>query len=1031
MRTKNPFLRLNRTPITMKKIVLHCNLICRHLKSTFWAIISLNLFLYSFLDGQNQSDDSEVYDLSPFEVSSEGDVGYRAANSLAGTRINTSLHKIPAAISVLTKEFLDDINAENTEEFVRFATSSRMDTSDAAGVLAQAFDVRVTIRGFRESSITRDYLPNMVWGRGVMATDRFNVDRVDLSRGPNSILYGIGGPGGAINTTSKRAVINGQFNSVSVTFGRWNKYRGEVDLNFPLLEDKLAVRVNSVHEDRDGWRDFEHFKQEGLALAGTYQPFEKTQIRAGYERVIRDQLTPGNFPESDGGGSTWILEGSPLAGDPLLPGTNPAPGVIRSRQLQQVFYAPQLRAQPFRMSTIGADVRPDLEGNQPSGFWDTVPGAGAPAGGRVTDPHIGDVIPENAFLAGPGRTSDNDYSIFSLFLDQRIGDLFIEAGYRRSSYYRDFRHAPGLTGAIGDPNPVIPGAYLADGDSRIAGGRNPGTLLSDIGLDNPQVGELYVEGQASHQVFDEENDNYRLSVAYELDFTERSLGRHSFAGVWQKDESLRGGFGELEYNLTPNNDRPIDAPVNRIWRRTYLDFESPGGVRGAFDPWANPIAPRPGLTPAFVALGQAAWRTFDNETWMIALHSEFFDERIAITAGYREDTLKNNVATKGAKRIPNSNNLWDSQHTGFESVNERKFEGDTSTLGAVYSPLDWLALSYNTSDSILPQEQEDIWGDPVGTRTGEGEDFGVRLNLLNGSLYLNVNHYVNNDINQWTSVFNARHRQMVRALNQVLETMNEVGDTLPQSLEVRGITELEDLNRRPVTDSDGSGTEFEVVGNLGSGWRVSVNYSRNEIEYSNLIPDMRSFLEETQGIWDNNNAEINQPPTGQLASFIRDRDATPGRDFDAEPATFNDAYDFAQSVMDQVDLSQGQAVHAHIFDSGNAFLSYRFQDDVPGFLKEGRLGFGANYIDGPVIGYDEARNGEMIFGESEIYFNIMLGKSFKLPFKDHSLDVQLNVDNVFANEDLEPWNATEPGNVVRYIFPRQRREWTLRATYRF
>ena len=100
--------------------------------------------------------------LSPFVVSTDGDEGYRAANTLSGTRMNASLFHTPAAISVLTKDFLDDIAAENVADMLKFALSSDNERTDSGGGLAQAWDVRATIRGFTESVITRDYLPNMV-----------------------------------------------------------------------------------------------------------------------------------------------------------------------------------------------------------------------------------------------------------------------------------------------------------------------------------------------------------------------------------------------------------------------------------------------------------------------------------------------------------------------------------------------------------------------------------------------------------------------------------------------------------------------------------------------------------------------------------------------------------------------------------------------------------------------------------------------------------------------------------------------------
>ena len=197
--------------------------------------------------------DGNAVQLSPFLVSTEGDEGYRAANTLSGTRMNASLFHTPAAISVLTREFLDDIGAENVADMLKFAMSSDNERTDSGGGLAQAWDVRATIRGFTESVITRDYLPNMVQSRGILANDRFNVDRADVSRGPNSILYGASRPGGAFNLNSKRAVLNGRQKSAQVTVGRFAKRRSEADLAFPLIKDKLALRANAMEEDRGGW----------------------------------------------------------------------------------------------------------------------------------------------------------------------------------------------------------------------------------------------------------------------------------------------------------------------------------------------------------------------------------------------------------------------------------------------------------------------------------------------------------------------------------------------------------------------------------------------------------------------------------------------------------------------------------------------------------------------------------------------------------------------------------------------------------
>ena len=83
-----------------------------------------------------------------------------------------------------------------------------------------------------------------------------------------------------------------------------------------------------------------------------------------------------------------------------------------------------------------------------------------------------------------------------------------------------------------------------------------------------------------------------------------------------------------------------------------------------------------------------------------------------------------------------------------------------------------------------------------------------------------------------------------------------------------------------------------------------------------------------------------------------------------------------------------------------------------------------------MIGYDSANEDAVILGKSAIVANAMLGKRFVLR-RGQSLDVQLNVENIFKNENLLPYSAAAPGNVVRRILPRIRQTWSLRATYAF
>jgi outer membrane receptor protein involved in Fe transport len=974
---------------------------------------------------------SEAVQLSPFLVSTEGDEGYRAANTLSGTRMNASLFHTPAAISVLTKEFLDDLGAENVADMLKFATSSDNERTDSGGGLAQAWDVRATIRGFTESIITRDYLPNMVQNRGILANDRFNVDRADVSRGPNSILYGASRPGGAFNLNSKRAVLNGRQKSVQLTVGRWGKKRSEADFAFPLIKDKLALRTNAMGEDRGGWFEFEMLKAKGLAVATTWQPFKTTQVRAGVERMVREQVTPGNFPQADFGYSRWVLAGAPRAPDPLQPATNPAPSLLRVINTLQAVYAPQLRAQPFRLSTTGADMRPDLAGTQGPGFFETISAGAAPSGGTMDDPYYGQVIPANAYLAGPGRSTNNDYTLASVYVDQRVGPVSIELGYARTNYFRGFTQ-PNVN-AIGDANPVLPGAYFADGDSVIAAGRLPGTLLPDIARANPYVGLPYVQSQAIRQLFDQRSETWRATIGYEVDLARRRawLGRHSFAAAWQKERSYFGNGNIAEFNLAPGNSQPIDSATNTILRRTYLEFNKPGGVRGALDAWATPIPESPGMKAGFVYNGLYPWVGQKNTSGMLALQSRWAGDRIVFTGGYRRDRAEVMDANAGGVRLPNSTNAWLLRPYRFENANRTVANGATKTLGTVVTALPWLGFSYNRSQSVFPQGAfKDIFARVLPPIEGDGQDYGVRLMLLGGRLSANLNLYRAEGVNQFQPSLNAPKNNISTAANAVLTTLRARGQPLPAAVTAAGITLLNtESQARDASDLEGRGTEVEITGRLTPGWSITLNVARNQLQQANILSDSMALIRSVQSDWERSPARLDDTPA-VVATFVRTRDGTPQRDFVTDPATFADVYAYSLSVAEPFLRGTGKAPFAHVAQTYNAFTSYRFSNDAPRFARGMRAGLGANYRGPAVIGYDSANGDAVIFGRSAITWNGMLGRRLALR-RGRSLDLQLNVENIFGQEARLPYSATAPGVIVRYLLPRVRHAWTVRATYGF
>lgn len=994
----------------------------------------------SYLAAQEASEEEDIFALNPFVVTALDDEGYRAISTLAGTRLKTPIFDTPTAVSVLTRQVLDDLGAEDTEDFLAFATSADHDIeTDELGGLTQVFDVRVKVRQFMNSHVTRDYF---LWA-GNGASDGFNIDRVELNRGPNNILYGIGGPGGVINTSSKQAHIDGTAKSVSVTVGSWNKVRATADISVPIVEGKLAVRLNLVEEESDGWRDFEFRDTRGFAVASSFKPFEKTLIRAQVEHVERDQQIPYIYPTEDFSAAGWLAAGAPLSGDPLRPGDTPDPDNIRIANLQQVLYAPQLRDHTFRMSTLGrgVDMRPDLEGIQPTGYFAGKPGpGGGAAGGRATDPLTGDLIPLTADFRGPGSTSDHEFTMYNMYISQSFGDLYLEAAYQYQDYDQAiFTSLPGRGALIPDPNVVLPGAYFGDGAANTAHG-DPGTLLPDIGAPNPQAGGLYVEGPSQFRSPDHfDREGFRLTAGYDLDLTEISkwLGRHSFAGLYEENDKFEFAVLKRHYNATPGNNRNIDDISNWVYYRTYLDFDSPGGMRGAFDPFKNPIPSGHGVTPQYFNFRLPMARSEILESWMIAGQSRFFKDRLIVTYGYRDDTRRNNTAdaSVGVKVEP-SRFLYANESKVFLPETEASVSGDTTTLGVVVKPMDWLGLTYNQADSFNPSRFYDLLGVPFGTEDGEGQDYGVRLNLLKERLYLGVNRYETDSIGQFVAAwFRARTEGIRNAFEPIIDVLTDMGQPLPAIMTQAGITELR-FDSRERTNIDGVGYEVELVGQIRENWSISLNYSKNDTTYTNPAPDYNRFLAATEGDWRGNMTPLvlsdgTNRTTVLVERYVTARDNTPNRDFDAEPATINDAYEFAVTVAEPMNITDGNTPTHNFSDSFNFFTTYRFLNDAPSILKAARIGIGGKYRAAPVIGY--GANSSSILGESTFYASLMLGKRFRFEKSGNTIDFQLNVDNVFGedNDNLLPYSAGPDGTILRWKYPRNHRSWKLSATYRF
>lgn len=194
-----------------------------------------NLIL-SVVPGIAQANDAD--EEIQITVTGEQDEGYNPSNTSVGTGTDTPLLDIPASVQVIPEAVIEDQRAFDLLDVLRNTPGITTDTSPRD--LFSGF----TIRGFDTSNT---FLRNGVADNDAGRTgfDLTNVERIEVLRGPASVLYGQIAPGGAINIVTKRP-LPFEFYDVEATYGSFNTYQGAVDLSGPLTEDSsVSYRLNA------------------------------------------------------------------------------------------------------------------------------------------------------------------------------------------------------------------------------------------------------------------------------------------------------------------------------------------------------------------------------------------------------------------------------------------------------------------------------------------------------------------------------------------------------------------------------------------------------------------------------------------------------------------------------------------------------------------------------------------------------------------------------------------------------------------
>jgi len=258
-------------------------------------------------------DEEDVYELSPFEVSTEGNDGYAATETLGGTRIRTDYRDLATPLTAVTSQFLEDTASTDNQTLLNYTTSTEVGglygnygglgngqaVGDRSKLISPNNNTRV--RGLDQADNTRNFfLTDIPW-------DSFNIDRIEIQRGPNSILFGVGSPAGIINATTIVAQMNGNSGKIENRYGQFNSNRVVADYNVEVIDDEFAVRVAGLYNDEKFRQKPAFNTDERLFATATFQKqllpkewADPTIIRLSYETAEVESNNPRILPPYDG-----------------------------------------------------------------------------------------------------------------------------------------------------------------------------------------------------------------------------------------------------------------------------------------------------------------------------------------------------------------------------------------------------------------------------------------------------------------------------------------------------------------------------------------------------------------------------------------------------------------------------------------------------------------------------------------------------------------------------------------------------------
>ena len=244
--------------------------------------------------------------------------GYAIDDGSSGTKTDTQLLDVPQTISVITVDQLEDQSVRQLNDALRFIPGISLETGE--GHRDEVF-----IRG---QETTADFYLDGLRDDAQYFRPLYNVERVEVLKGPNALIFGRGGAGGAINRVSKQASSGSRFTNLDASVDSFGAFALTGDVNLDAGET-LGFRLLGTYEEFDNHRDFYEGRFIGITPTVSAQLGDHTRLTAHYTYDDDRRVTDRGVPSLDGGPLNGFDE--TFFGDPDLNTARAKVHIARSR----------------------------------------------------------------------------------------------------------------------------------------------------------------------------------------------------------------------------------------------------------------------------------------------------------------------------------------------------------------------------------------------------------------------------------------------------------------------------------------------------------------------------------------------------------------------------------------------------------------------------------------------------------------------------------------------------------------------------